>query len=277
MTWNPQPFKDRVVLITGAGRGIGQAAAKKFAAAGASLFLCDVDAESLAETQALLGAATEVGVIARDLTQLDAPQAIVQAALSQFERIDVVVNNAGYIWNGAMHRHSEAQWQAMLDIHATVPFRLLQAFANWMIPTARAELEASGAATPRKVVNISSVSGTQGSATQVAYATGKAAVVGLTKTLAKEWGRYNVQVNAVAFGHIETRLTQAFETSPPSIEHAGQAYKVGLSNQQIEHLRRTVPLGRPGHVDEAAGAILLMALPEANYITGEVLTCSGGA
>lgn len=277
MTWNPQPFQGRVVLITGAGRGIGQAAAKKFAEAGASLFLCDVDETSLAETRALLSEATEVAVKAVDLTLPDATDSVVQAALSTFERIDVVVNNAGYIWNGAMHRHSDEQWQAMLDIHATVPFRLLQAFAHWMIPTARAEIEASGRATARKVVNISSVSGTQGSATQVAYSTGKAAVVGLTKTLAKEWGRYNVQVNAVAFGHIETRLTQAFDESPPSIEHAGQAYKVGLSNQQIEHMRRTVPLGRAGHVEEAAGAILLMALPEANFITGEVLTCSGGA
>ena len=271
------PFSNQSVLVTGAGRGIGQATAIKFASAGASLVLCDIDESSLEETKALLPAETETLALAMDLTADQAPQAVMEAAIHRFGRVDVVVNNAGYIWNGAMHRHTDEQWWAMLEIHATVPFKLLQAYADWMIPQAKSEIAASGTALVRKVVNVSSVSGTLGSATQVAYSSGKAAVLGLTKTLAKEWGRYNVQVNAVAFGHIETRLTQPYEGAPPSIDHDGHRYKVGLSTDQLAHLERAVPLGRAGQVEEAAGAILLMALPESNYITGEVLTCSGGA
>ena len=277
MNWNPMPFSNQSVLVTGAGRGIGQATAIKFASAGASLVLCDIDESSLGETKALLPAETETLALAMDLTADQAPQAVMEAAIHRFGRVDVVVNNAGYIWNGAMHRHTDEQWWAMLEIHATVPFKLLQAYADWMIPQAKSEIAASGTALVRKVVNVSSVSGTLGSATQVAYSSGKAAVLGLTKTLAKEWGRYNVQVNAVAFGHIETRLTQPYEGAPPSIDHDGHRYKVGLSIDQLTHLERTVPLGRAGQVEEAAGAILIMALPESNYITGEVLTCSGGA
>ena len=277
MNWNPMPFSNQSVLVTGAGRGIGQATAIKFACAGASLVLCDIDESSLGETKALLPAETETLALAMDLTADQAPQAVMEAAIRRFGRVDVVVNNAGYIWNGAMHRHTDEQWWAMLEIHATVPFKLLQAYAAWMIPQAKSEIAASGIALVRKVVNVSSVSGTLGSATQIAYSAGKAAVLGLTKTLAKEWGRYNVQVNAVAFGHIETRLTQPYEDAPPSIDHDGHRYKVGLSTDQLTHLERTVPLGRAGQVEEAAGAILLMALPESNYITGEVLTCSGGA
>jgi len=268
----------KIALVTGAGQGIGRATARRLAAAGATLVIQDLDPEALKEAEAsLIDFGGEVLAIAGDLTELDLPDRVIREGVAAFGGIDIIVNNAGYIWNGAAHKHSEAQWQAMLDIHVSVPFRLLKAYANWMRPIAKAEIASNGQATCRKIVNVSSVSGTTGSATQVAYSAGKAAVIGLTKTLAKEWGRFNVTVNAVAFGHIETRLTQTYENQVPEIKVGNQLFRVGLSEQQRAILAHTVPLGRPGTVDEAAGAIYLLTLPESNYITGEVLTCSGGA
>ena len=269
--------KGKTALVTGAGQGIGRATAERLARAGANVYVQDIDAEALDETVSRL-ADFEVGVVASvgDLRESALPEKMIQESVDAFGGLDIVVNNAGYIWNGAMHNHSEAQWQAMLEIHATVPFRLLQAFAGWMRPTVKQEMLDSGVGVSRRVVNISSVSGTQGSATQVAYSAGKAAVIGLTKTLAKEWGRYNCNVNAVAFGHIETRLTQSYEDDVPEIEVGGRSFRVGLSSRQRAGISSSVPLGRPGTVEEAAGAIYLLTLPEAGYITGEVITCSGG-
>ena len=165
----------------------------------------------------------------------------------------------------------------MLDIHATAPFRILRALAPWLRETAKREQAESGRARCRKIVNVSSVSGTTGAATQIAYSAGKAAVVGLTKTLAKEWGRYNVTVNAVAFGHIQTRLTQAYEGEPPTIEVGMRKFKVGLTDAQVAGVEGATPLGRSGTPEDGAGAIYLLCLPESDFVTGEVVTCSGGA
>jgi 3-oxoacyl-[acyl-carrier protein] reductase len=214
--------------------------------------------------------------VAGDVTAEDFPERLIQSALDGFGGIDIIVNNAGYIWNGAMHNHSDEQWQAMLDVHATAPFRILRAFAPWLRTTAKAEIAAQGSARCRKVVNVSSVSGTTGAATQIAYSAGKAAVIGITRTLAKEWGRYNVTVNCVAFGHIDTRLTQAYDGEPPTIEVDGRQHRVGLTSAQIEGVQRTAALGRSGRPEDAAGAIYLFCIPESDYVSGEVLTCSGG-
>lgn len=268
----------KTALVTGAGQGIGRATAHRLARAGTNLAIQDIDAEALAETaRGLASFDIQVLSLIGDLTESGVPEQTVQDCIETFGGLDIIINNAGYIWNGAVHNHSESQWQAMLEIHATVPFKILKAFSDWLRPTAKAEIEARGAAQCRKVINVSSVSGTQGSATQVGYAAGKAAVIGLTKTLAKEWGRYNVTVNAVAFGHIDTRLTQGYDDSIPEIKVGARSYRVGLSNQQRNALAKSVPLGRPGTSVEAAGAIYLLTLPESDYITGEILTCSGGA
>jgi 3-oxoacyl-[acyl-carrier protein] reductase len=165
---------------------------------------------------------------------------------------------------------TDEQWDAMLDIHASAQFRVLRAYGRWLRGVA------DQTSPVRKVVNISSTMGLHGGATQLAYSAGKAAVVGLTRTLAKEWGRFNVTVNAVAFGAIDTRLTSPYENEPNISMVKGQPRKVGLSLEQIKQSEAASPLGRIGSVEDAANAIYLMCIPESNWITGEVLLASGG-
>ncbi|MCX7064073.1 MAG: SDR family NAD(P)-dependent oxidoreductase [Proteobacteria bacterium] len=258
----------RVALVTGAARGVGRATAEKLAREGAAVFLNDIDADALEQT------ASECGGIAvpGDLTQPNFPDALIGDVLQRRGTLDIVVNNAGYIWNSALHNHADEQWDAMLDIHVTAPFRILRAYGRWL-----REVHKSTALMPcRKVVNVSSVSGLFGAATQAGYAAGKAAVVGLTRTLAKEWGRYNVTVNAVAFGHIATRLTQAYAAEPPRIEVAGRSHRVGLTQEQIAQQLALTPLGRTGTAEDAANAIYLFCQSESDFVTGEVLVASGG-
>lgn len=264
--------------MTGAGRGVGLAAAQRLAAAGAQLLVNDLDAsEAAAAAEAIAAEGGRAVAASGDVTATGFPEQLIDAALSAYGGIDIVVNNAGYIWNSALHNHSDEQWQAMLDVHATAPFRILRALAPWLRETAKREIAEQGRARSRKVVNVSSVSGTTGAATQIAYSAGKAAVVGITKTLAKEWGRYNVTVNCVALGHIETRLTAAYSGEAPTIEVGGREHRVGLTEGQIRGVAAACALGRPGRPDDAAGAIYLFCIPESDFITGEVLTCSGGS
>jgi 3-oxoacyl-[acyl-carrier protein] reductase len=268
----------RVALVTGAGRGVGRATALLFAREGARVAVNDLDRREAEETaQLVVAAGGDAVTCAGDVTAAGVPERVVQAPIDAWGELDIIVNNAGYIWNGAMHNHSDEQWQAMLDVHATAPFRILRAFAPWLRERVRQETATLGAPRCRKVVNVSSVSGTRGAPTQIAYSTAKAAVTGLTRTLAKEWGRYNVCVNCVAFGHIETRLTQPYEGEPPRIEVGGRDFRVGLTGEQVEAVRTSTPLGRAGRPEDGAGAIYLFCIPQSDYVTGEVLTCSGGA
>ncbi|MFT7653133.1 MAG: 3-oxoacyl-[acyl-carrier protein] reductase [Limisphaerales bacterium] len=265
-----------VALVTGSGRGIGRATALKLASEGAKVMVNDLDEEACQDTvAAIVEAGGEAQGFAIDLTQDNAGEALIQHTLDAFGSLEILVNNAGYVWNSAVHKHSDEQWQAMLDMHATVPFRIFRAYYPWLKEQVDKETKA-GARRCRKIVNISSVSGTEGAATQFAYSAGKAAVVGMTKTLAKEWGRLNVTVNCVAFGHIDTRLTQVYEGEPPTIEVGGRDFKVGLDKSMVEGMTAAVPLRRVGRPDDAAGAIYLFCIPESNFITGQLLLCSGG-
>lgn len=271
-------LEGRVAVVTGAGRGVGRATATLLAEHGAHVVLNDLDAE-VCDTAAADIAATGARTLSvpGSVTDSDLPERLIADAIDAFGGIDILVNNAGYIWNSAAHNHSDEQFQAMLDVHVVAPFRILRAFADWMRPQAKREIEESGRARCRKVVNVASVSGTQGAATQVGYSSAKAAVVGLTKSLAKEWGRYNVTVNAVAFGYLATRLTQGFGETPPTIDIAGKALRVGISNEATEALIAQTPLQRLGTPEDGAGGIFMLCIPQSDYVTGEVLTCSGGA
>lgn len=255
----------RVALVTGAGQGIGRATAEKLAEDGAHVVVNDLDEALANEVAGQLGGVALAG----DLTDPAFPDHLIETITNDLGALDIVVNNAGYIWNSAIHNNTDEQWEAMLDVHVTAPFRILRAYGRWL-------REDGAAAHCRKVVNVSSISGVFGAPTQVAYAAGKSAIVGVTRTLAKEWGRFNMTVNAVAFGHIATRLTQPYEAAPPTIEVKGRDHRVGLSSRQIEAQQASTPVGRIGTPADGAGAIYLMCIPESDYITGEVLVASGG-
>jgi 3-oxoacyl-[acyl-carrier protein] reductase len=259
----------KVALITGSGRGIGRAIALKLAGAGARVVVNDLDAAPTAETLAAVEALGGAAIACNgDVTATDFPDRFVGTAIERFGGLDILVNNAGYTRDGVIQKMSDAQWQAMLEVHLTAPFRILRAAADFIRGAAKAEA-AEGRPVHRKVVNISSISGVYGNAGQANYAAAKAGVIGLTKTLAKEWGRYRVNVNCVAFGPIETRLTLG-ET-----DAAGQLTPV-MPPEALEALIKMVPLGRAGTPEEAAGAVYLLCLPEADFITGQVLEASGG-
>lgn len=270
-------LKGKVAIVTGSGRGVGLATARLLASHGARVVVNDLDAgvaeAAVADIRAHGGEAISVP---GNVTETAFVESLIETALASWGGIDIIVNNAGYIWNGAAHNHSDEQFEAMLDVHVMAPFRILRAFSGWMRAQAKQEIAETGKARCRKIVNISSVSGTAGSATQIGYSAAKSAVLGMTKTLAKEWGRYNVTVNCVAFGHIDTRLTQAYAEDPPTIEVEGRDHKVGLSERQIDSITAMTPLGRAGQPEDAAGAIFLFCIPQSDFITGEVLTCSGG-
>jgi 3-oxoacyl-[acyl-carrier protein] reductase len=272
-----QKLQDRVALITGAGQGIGREIALKLSSEGAAVFLNDLDAGALeAVIEEVCAGGGRARGLAGDITATQFPDALVAAAIEECGDLHIVVNNAGYIWNGAIHKHEDEQWDAMMDIHGKAPFRVLRAAGRYFRERVRAE-RAQGLVPCRKVVNVSSVSGLYGAATQSSYAAGKMAVIGLTNSLAKEWGALNITVNAVAFGPIETRLISEFEDTPHSVEIQGRQHKVGLSSELRASIYEGAALGRFGTPQEAAGAVYLLCIPESDYITGQVLVCAGGA
>jgi 3-oxoacyl-[acyl-carrier protein] reductase len=263
--------------VTGAGRGIGRAIAEKLAASGAAVMINDLDRDPLFETGAHIDQqGGHVKAMPGDITAPDFPEKLVTAAVSGFGSLDIVVNNAGYTWDSVIQKTTDEQFQAMLDIHVAAPFRVLRAASGWIREAAKRET-AEGRRVMRKVVNITSISGVDGIAGQSGYGSGKAGIIGLTKVLAKEWGRYNVNVNAVGFGFIETRLTQPLRAEGSEIEVKGKKIRVGVQPAAIEAMKQQCPLGRLGTVEEAAGPVLFFCSPLSDYVSGEVLICSGGA
>lgn len=263
-------------LVTGAGRGIGRAIAVKLAAAGAAVMVNDLDAAAAKETETLLSASgARAASLAGDITVPSCPQQLVDATLAAFGSLDIIVNNAGYTWDSVIQKTTDEQFQAMLDIHLVAPFRILRAASDWLRETARRET-AEGRRVMRKVVNITSISGVDGNPGQAGYSSGKAGIIGLTKTLAKEWGRYNVNVNCVGFGIIGTRLTQPLGQEGATIDVQGRQIPVGVQPKALDALKAMCPLGRFGTPDEAAGPVLFFCSPLSDYVTGEVLICSGG-
>jgi 3-oxoacyl-[acyl-carrier protein] reductase len=267
----------KVAIITGSGRGIGAATGKLFASEGASVVICDLDAGPAEETtQAIREKGSKAITVVGDVTSPEFPAQLIQATMDNFGGFDIIVNNAGYSWDAVIQNMSDAQWNAMLDIHLSAPFRILREASRYIRETAKNEQATKGYITPRKIVNITSITGVHGNPGQVNYAAAKAGIVGLTKTLAKEWGRYNVQVNCACFGFIETRMT-APKGSVESLQRNGETVSLGIPEQMRQKVVEMIPLGRPGTAEEAANAILFLASPMANYITGQVLEVTGGS
>ena len=269
-------LNDKIAILTGSGRGIGAAAAKMFAAEGASVVVSDLDPAPAEETAAAIrNAGGKAIVVAGDVTDPAFPAQLVKATLDAFGDIDIIVNNAGYTWDAVIQNMTDKQWYAMIDVHTTAPFRILREASNFIREAAKNEQAATGRAKARKVVNVSSVSGVYGNAGQVNYSAAKAGITGLTKTLAKEWGRYNVQVNCVCCGFIETRLTAAKE-SAETVQRGGEEVTLGVPDQLRQIAPLLIPLGRPGTPEEAAGPMLFLASPLSNYVSGIVLEVTGG-
>jgi 3-oxoacyl-[acyl-carrier protein] reductase len=262
----------KAAIVTGSARGIGRATAELLAEQGARVLINDLDGD-VAE-QAASEIAGETTVFGGDLTQEGVPDQLVQKAADEFGQIDIIVNNAGYTWDGVAHKMADDQFQAMLDIHTVAPFRIIRAAAPHMREPAKQERE-EGREVFRKIVNVSSVSGTMGNAGQVNYSAAKAGVVGLTKTLAKEWGQFKVNVNAVAFGFVETRLTAAKEEGG-KIEMEGREIQLGIPEQMRAMAAMMIPLGRPASPEEAAGPVFFLCSPWSNYVHGQVLNVTGG-
>ncbi|MGC2246560.1 MAG: SDR family oxidoreductase [Terriglobales bacterium] len=271
---SPFSLRGKTAIVTGGGRGIGRAIVQRLVSAGASVLACDLDQGALRETQASVTAPGRVAVTHGDLMEPEFPLQVVNVALETFHSIDIIVNCAGFSWDGVIQKTTDEQFLAMLNIHVMAPFRLLRAASDYLRETAKREI-ASGQRVMRKVVNITSISGTDGNPGQAGYAAGKAGVIGLTKTLAKEWGRYNINVNAVGFGLIQTRMTQPLKPEG-TINVRGRDIPIGVQPTMLDSIAAACPLGRMGTPEEAAGAVLFFCSPLSDYVTGEVLICSGG-
>jgi 3-oxoacyl-[acyl-carrier protein] reductase len=264
----------KTAIITGSARGIGRATADLFSAEGAQVTINDIDGD-IAE-QAAGEIKGETIAVSGDLTKTGACDEVVQKTIDAFGKVDILVNNAGYTWDGVAHRMTDEQFQAMLDIHTVVPFRMCRAVAPHMRDPAKSERD-RGEEVFRKIINITSVSGTMGNAGQVNYSSGKAGVTGLTKTLAKEWGQFKINVNAVAFGFVETRLTQAKEKGETmKAGEGGPEVAIGIPEQMRTMASMLIPLGRPAQPEEAAAPVLFLASALSNYVHGQVINVTGG-
>ncbi|RJP68577.1 MAG: SDR family oxidoreductase [Comamonadaceae bacterium] len=265
----------KVALITGSGRGIGRSIAMKLAADGARLVINDLDADPAQETvEAIKALGGEAVACVGSVTAPDFSERFIGTAVEHFKGIDIIVNNAGYTWDNVIQKMSDEQWYAIMDCHLTAPFRILRAAQPVIRALSKSELD-SGVRKVRKVVNISSMAGVFGNVGQSNYSAAKAGIMGLTQALAKEWGRMNVTVNCVAFGLIKTRLTgSTAEGATTNID--GRDIKVGVNPGLLSLMEQTIPLGRGGTPEEAAGSVYLFCIPESDYVSGQTLICSGG-
>ena len=274
-------FSGQTVIVTGAGRGIGASAALQFAQQGANVVVNDLDDAATEETvHAISTGGGHAIAVAGNVTEPDFPTHLMKTAVDTYGQLNILVNNAGYTWDGMSHKMSDEQWQAIIDVHLTAPFRMIREAAPYLRTAATAELESGASFSNRCIVNVSSTSGLHGNIGQVNYAAGKMGIVGLTKTIAKEWGRLGIRCNAVAFGFIDTRLTRPQETQEEAIEIDGHEVPLGIPAKVRalldKDIQLRIPLGRPATIEEAAAGIVLISSPLASYITGHVLEVTGG-
>lgn len=264
-------LEGKVAVITGSGRGIGRATAEMFAAEGALVVINDLDdLPAMEAVKAIKEKGGQAMAVAGSVTAPDFPKRIIGETIKEFGRLDILVNNAGYTWDALIHKMTDEQFQAMLDIHLIAPFRLIREASPYMRDVARKEME-EGKRVNRKVINVSSVVGVTGNIGQANYAAAKAGIIGLTKTLAKEWGGFNINCNAVAYGLIDTRLTQSKEKG-----ETVEGVAIGIPDKVRQMFEQSIPQGRAGTADEAAAAILYLASPLSDYINGHVIQVNGG-
>ena len=268
-------LQNKVALITGSGRGIGKALAFKLASEGAKIVINDLDEAPAQETVAEIKAAGgEAIAFVGSVTAEGFAENYIAAAVEAFGTPDILVNNAGYTWDSLLHKAEDKQFDAMYDIHLKAPFQLNRAFTKAVTSAAKNEAEA-GIEVFRKIINISSIAGEYGNIGQVNYSSMKSALNGMTKTLSKELGRLKINVNCVAFGVVETRLTQATDVKK-TIVVDGNEVGVGIPEKVSEGFARMIPLGRSGTAEEAANGIYLFCTPESNYISGQTVVVGGG-
>lgn len=271
-----QRLAGRVALITGGGRGIGRAVALKLARDGARVVVNDLDeepAEEVVRTIRSLGG--DAVACVGNVTDPTFGDRFVGTALEHYAGLDIIVSNAGFTLDGVVQNVTDDDFQTMLDVHVTAPFRIFRAAAEPIRLAAKQEAK-DGREVFRKIVLISSIAGTNGNAGQINYSAAKSALVGMTKTLSKEWGRYKVCANCVAFGLIETRLTKSREDPASRVVIGGREIQSGIPAALLDKAATIIPLGRPGTVEEAAGGVYLFCIPESDYVTGQVVTVSGG-
>lgn len=270
-------LEGKVALVTGSGRGIGRAIAIKLSEEGARIVVNDLDDEPAREVvEEIRNRRGEAVACSGSVTSDGFAERLIKTSLDSYEGIDIIVNNAGYTWDNVIQKMTDEQWQAILDVHLTAPFRILRAASGFIREAAKKEA-AEGREVFRKVVNISSVAGLGGNAGQANYSAAKAGITGLTKTLCKEWGRYKVNVNCVAFGLIRTRLTQPLGAGGATIDVEGKEISVGIQPDFIKAMEKQfIPIGRAGKPEEAADAVYLFCSPESNYISGQTIVCGGG-
>lgn len=266
----------KVAIVSGSGRGIGRACALKLASEGARVVVNDLDAAPAQETlDAIRDIGGEAVAVTGSVTDDGFAERFVGTAIETWGGLDIIVNNAGFTWDSVIQKMTDEQFDAVLDVHLKAPFRILRAAIGFIRDASKRDAEA-GREVFRKVVNVSSISGTHGNAGQANYSTAKAGITGMTRTLAKEWGRYKVNVNAVAFGYIVTRMTQSVDQPGNTVDVGGRALPAGIPAQQVRMMEAGIPLGRGGTPEEAANSIYLLCTPEANYISGHVLMVTGG-
>ena len=265
----------KTAYVTGSGRGIGRSVALKLASEGASVVVNDMDEGPakavVADIETMGGKAIAV---VGSVTAPDFGARFIAAGVQPIGGVDIIVNNAGYTWDSMIQGMSDDQFDAMYDVHVKAPFRILRAAYRPISAAVKDEKE-QGIEVIRKVVNISSVAGTSGNPGQVNYSSAKSAVLGMTKTLSKEWGRLKVNVNCVAFGYIETRMTVASDNKQ-ELEIDGNRIQVGIPEKVAGMLKAMIPMGRSGSTEEAAGGVYLFCCPESNYVSGQTLIVGGG-
>lgn len=266
----------QTAIITGSGQGIGAEIARQFANEGAKVVISDIDGKKAnAVADNINSAGAQALAIPGDMLD-DAyiDELVKKTAEFGGGKFHIIVNNAGFTWDGVIHKTTDKQWDTIIALHNTAPFKLVRASA----PYFRVK-----DGEPRNVVNVSSTSGLHGNAGQANYALAKAGVTGLTKTIAKEWGpAFGVRANTVAFGHIQTRLTAAKEEGGFVTLPDGEKIALGIPQAQKAareaggEAYKDIPLGRPGTAGEAAGAVLAIVSPLMSYMSGQTISITGG-